>query len=61
MKENSQPTDILRLIDNLNAPHTPGDDCAGTDTDYDTFTDDELELRNGLYRHALAHGEVVNG
>ena len=48
-------------INDVYLPYTPGADCAGVDDDFDAFTDDELEIRNGLYRHALAHGEVVNG
>lgn len=46
-------------INDVYLPYTPGTDCAGVDDDFDTFTDDELEIRNGLERHALAHGEVV--
>lgn len=48
-------------INDVYSPYTPGTDAAGIDPDCYTFTDDELEIRNGLYRHALAHGEVVNG
>lgn len=48
-------------INDVYSPYTSGTDAAGIDPDYDTFSDDELEIRNGLYRHAIAHGEAVNG
>ncbi|MFT4076876.1 MAG: hypothetical protein QM647_15225 [Asticcacaulis sp.] len=50
----------LTNLDNLNAPHTPGDDTAGCDPDFDASDDDDLrEIKDGLRDMARMNGERV--
>lgn len=56
--EKHQQDNVLGLIDNLNAPHTPGADCAGCDPDFDITDDDTREIASGLRGMARTEGAI---